>query len=178
MIQVVWRTLFSILLRGVAPPLWAKMSRISFFHNKLPLTPLKSKLKMPKKSHFRHLSLYFSKWRLFVKFRFFYHSSKSFTLTSTKLVATDSSHRDSRFGGICKFVSWIFWFLEATNLFSMTKNVSPPTIFIRLTSNFHRILPTILSKKFHMLFWISLIVFEIFAFKLKNLPKIAIFGHF
>ena len=39
-------------------------------------------------------------------------------------------------------------------------------------------LPTLLSKKLHIFFGISYIVFEIFPFKLKNFPKMAIFGHF
>ena len=73
------------------------------------------KLKIPKKSYFRHLLRHFSKWRLFFKFWFFDHSSESFALTATKSGATDSSHRDGHFGGICKFVSRIFGSVEGKN---------------------------------------------------------------
>ena len=53
---------------------------------------------MPKKLYFCHLSRYFSKWRLFLKFWFFDHSSESLALTSKELSATDFSHRDGHFG--------------------------------------------------------------------------------
>ena len=74
-----------------------------------------SQAKNAKKLYFGHLSPHFSKWRLFFKFWFFDHSSESFALTATKSGATDLSHRDGHFGGICKFVSRIFGSVERKN---------------------------------------------------------------